>query len=444
MDIEKEKQLTRECIGMALRQGASAARASLSISTMDLVATLNGEVDRVTGCRDRSISLSIFADGRYGSFSTNKLERAALEEFIARAVKTVKMLEPDQFRTLPDPERTAKNAVDGNELGIYDDAYTLVDAETRRKTALGAGAHTKEGKGWKLISEEGEYSDSEYYNYVVDSRGTECFHRETSFEFGVEATIQDGSGNKYSGYWWEASPVLSLFDARDCTDAAIRQAVEQMHPKTVKSGKYAMIVDREVASKFVSPVLAALNAFSIQQQNSFLSGSEGRKIFSDRMTLTDMPHIKGQTGSRLFDSEGVATKEAPIIENGVVKHYFVNTYMSGKLGIEPTNEEATRPVLSHIGPASDCDGLMQLCPEGIMVTDFNGGNSNSATGNFSYGIQGFYFKDGVRVHPVSGMLVTGNLVTLWNNLVAVADDARPCASKLIPSLLFNEVDFSGQ
>ena len=40
------------------------------------------------------------------------------------------------------------------------------------------------------------------------------------------------------------------------------------------------------------------------------------------------------------------------------------------------------------------------------------------------------------------MLITGNFLTLWNNLVAVADDARPCLSKLVPTLAFKEVDFS--
>jgi len=47
------------------------------------------------------------------------------------------------------------------------------------------------------------------------------------------------------------------------------------------------------------------------------------------------------------------------------------------------------------------------------------------------------------VRPVSGMLMTGNFLTLWAHLLAAGDDARPCQTKLIPTLAFGEVDFSG-
>ena len=78
----------------------------------------------------------------------------------------------------------------------------------------------------------------------------------------------------------------------------------------------------------------------------------------------------------------------------------------------------------------------------IYITGFNGGNSNTSTGNFSYGIEGFLVKGGKIVCPLREMLMTGDFITLWNNLVATADDARPCMSKLIPTLAFGNVDIS--
>ena len=41
------------------------------------------------------------------------------------------------------------------------------------------------------------------------------------------------------------------------------------------------------------------------------------------------------------------------------------------------------------------------------------------------------------------MLVTGNFLSLWNSLIAAGDDARPCMSKLVPTVAFAGVDFSG-
>ena len=117
--------------------------------------------------------------------------------------------------------------------------------------------------------------------------------------------------------------------------------------------------------------------------------------------------------------------------------------MSNKLGIAPTIEDATRPFIPRFGSARSREEIMKLCGSGILITDFCGGNSNPATGDFSYAIQGYRFKDGKIVHPVREMLITGNIVTLWSNLLAAGDDARRCRAKLTPTLAFDNVDFSG-
>ena len=441
----EERALVRESLEMARKAGAQKARASLSKSSMDLVSTLNGEVDKITSCLDRSLEISIFANGRFGSFSTNKVERESLRGFISDAVDTVRMLAPDPCRDLPSPEREVKGAITGGELGLDDPVYAQRSPEQRRQAALGPCLKEKEGKDWKLISEEGEYSDSRYLSYVIDTNGLEALHSETCFDYGVEITIADTRGRKYSGYWWESSPLLSGFDASDCCRTALRKAIAQTGSGRIRSGRYNMVVDSEVSSKMISPVIQALNGYNIQQHNSFLMDSVGKGIFPAGMTLLDRPHIKGQTGSRLFDSEGVATREHPIIREGVVQEYFLNTYMAAKLGMEPTQEDAIRPVLLPYGckPGAKVEDLLAACGSGILVTDFNGGNSNSATGDFSYGIEGFRFENGRITKPVSEMLVTGNFLKLWGNFIAAARDARPCKAKLIPSLAFSEVDFSG-
>jgi PmbA protein len=132
----------------------------------------------------------------------------------------------------------------------------------------------------------------------------------------------------------------------------------------------------------------------------------------------------------------------PIIENGVVKTYFLNTYISGKMEMEPTIEDATRVKVMPLGSCKTQQDVLNQVKDGILVTGFNGGNSNPATGNFSYGIEGFVIKDGKRVHPVREMLITGDFLTLWSHLIAAAQDARPCLSKLVPTLAFTDVDFS--
>jgi len=440
MITEKELDLVRKVLAQAQKCGAQKARATLSVSAEDIVATLNGEVDKVTRCYDSSLSISLFADGRYGSFSTNKLSEDSLMEFIAKAVETVGMLAPDECRDLPDPARCCHEALTGNELELMDPFYAEITPEFRIKTTLDAAVW---GTDALIISEEGEYSDSIYDTVVMDTNGICCRHCENSFDYGVEVTIEK-DGEKYSGYWWDSSSRFSELNPAGCGGTALEKAKGQIGSGPVPSGKYNLVLDSECASKVVSPILRALNGFAIQQNNSFLRDSLGKELFPSGFTLIDSPRIKGQTCSKLFDSEGVCTSDCDIVREGVVRRYFLNTYMANKLDMEPTSEEATRAkVLPWPRAGLDRDAIMKLCGSGILVTGFNGGNSDPATGDFSYGVEGFLFKDGSIVRPISEMLVTGNLLTLWNSLLAAGDDSRKCMSKLIPTLAFAKVDFSG-
>ena len=435
---QEEMALARHCLTFAREQGADAVRITLTKSLMNLVGLLNGEVDKTAHALDRSLQLQLFVDGRFGSFSSNRLEKEGLEAFIREAIGTVKMLEADACRALPAPERQAKDAVTGRELDLYDPACESLTAEARRQMALSSMAWPQDG----LIAEEGEYSDSVFDSYTIDSQGLEARHSETSFEVGYESTVEDGEGNHFSSYWWDASPRLKDLQLKGCAEKAYRRAMEQIGPQGIPSGKYTLILDSECAAKVVTPVLNALGGYSLQQKNSFLTDSLGKQLFPEGLTILDAPRTQGDTGCRLFDSEGVATREMPIIEKGVVKTYFLNTYISRKMEMEPTIEDATRVKVLPFGGCRTQEEVLAKVSNGILVTGFNGGNSNPATGNFSYGIEGFVIKDGKRVHPVREMLITGNFLTLWNNLLAVADDARPCLSKLVPTLAFKNVDFS--
>ena len=453
MITSHEISLAQHCIRHAVGSGASAARVSLNKTVTDSYTILNGELDKVSHSADRSIYIYLFVDGRYGTFSTNRLEQNEVEDFIVKAIEMVRMLGEDNCRRLPDPERTAKDALTGRELGLFDDRYYSLDSEERLSSAMKlskyAGIKQRE-EGFRLISEECEYSCTADDNYVADSNGFEGRHSETTFGTFAEMTIEDPEGNKYSGYWWQTS---SKYDETDYEigEKALQRAVSQIGPKKRRSGVYRMVVDSTVSSRLISPLFTALNASSIQQKMSFLEDSMGKQLFPEGMTLMDLARTPGKNGSRLFDTEGTATKDAPIIEKGIVKQYFVNTYHSEKMGIPATIEDISRPCLMPFIKGRDLqDGekevsledILKLAQNGILVTGFNGGNCNPVTGDFSYGIEGFAFSRGRITHPVREMLITGNIMELWNELLAAGTDTRTSSRWQIPSIAFEGVAFS--
>ena len=103
----------------------------------------------------------------------------------------------------------------------------------------------------------------------------------------------------------------------------------------------------------------------------------------------------------------------------------------------PINTNAKKP---NNSPAKS---IIKILDKGIFVTGFNGGNCNGATGDFSYGIQGFYFENGEILFPIKEMNISGNILKLWKNIALIGTDARTCSRWMIPSLAFTDVDFTG-
>ncbi|MBR6055360.1 MAG: TldD/PmbA family protein [Bacteroidales bacterium] len=442
----EEILLTEQALSFALSHGADSARLTLNKSLLDLVAMRDGELDRVSHSLDRSLQLSLFADGRFGTFSINRLESKALEEFILDALGTLKLLAPDPLRSLPSPERTAKDAVTGLELDLYDPAYAEMDPSKRKALAEKSTVWARKASledGFTVISEEEEYSDSVFDTLLIDSVGTRCRHTETSFEIACDLTVQDPSGARYNAVWWDARPFLRDLDIDGVAEKAVRKAAEAIGPLPCGGGRMSVVVDTECASKLVTPLLNALGGFALQQKNSFMDSTLGLKVLGDNVTILDRPRSAGETGSRLFDSEGVATEEVPVIDGGVVKRYFLTTWTAAKLSMEPTCDDCIRPCIAPTGGCRDLEEILADVGEGILITGFNGGNSNTSTGEYSFGIEGFLFKNGRRVHPVREMVMTGDFRTLWNNLTHACSDARECQAKQIPTLAFKNVEISG-
>lgn len=459
MITEEEKALADSSIDMALEAGASAVQVTLDKAKTEIIALLDGEIDNIRQTGDRALTFKVFADGKYGVFSTNRLEAESVRELLKMAVENVRLLAPDKFRRLPDKDETAKDAIRGDEMELCWDGYDSVTAEqrldmARRVSVFNEFSTESPDRDWKLVSEEVEYNNTLTDTYLTSSDRIACRQIETSFEVCSNVTVEDKEGNKYSGLWWDYSISPEKVLASDCGHKAVMQAASQIGQVNVNGGKYRMVVSRRVSGRLVQPVLNALSGRAIQQKSSFLTETLDKKVFSDGLSILDRPREKGKSGSILFDGEGRACLDRDIIVNGVIKEYFINTYMSGKLGMPATSDGANRPVVQpfvskELGAGGNIDltllqeaDVLALCGSGILVTDFNGGNCNSATGDFSYGVEGFVFENGEIKEPVSGMLITGNMKELWSNLLVAGSDPMDGFSRQVPTLAFDDVTFS--
>ena len=437
------RDITIKALQMVLDAGATNARVTLERGKGDMVALLNGEIDRLYQAASSALYLYIFAEGRYGSFSTNLMDEKTLRQFTADAVRATLLMTPDEFRTLPDREICYKGT--GPDLQQFDPSIDTRPPSRGVVIAQEVSAEMLSDR--RVISAESEYGDYTEERFIADSMGFEGYQRKSGFSVSANCSVYGKGYEKPERNWYEDEVFFKNLRYKGCGTKALERAIESIGPVKLTSGSYNMIVDSTIVSTLVIPIIDALKGSSLHIRNSFLADKLGVKVFGENVSLKDMPHTRGNSFSRLFDIEGIATKERNIISGGTICNYFIDNYYSRKLSLDVTIGTPSVVMMPENALLSNnklsLPDIFKRADRGIYVTQFNGGNCNAATGDFSYGIEGFLFHDGKIVHPVNEMLVSGNLITLWNNLMAAADDQMESRKWQLPSLCFSNVNFNG-
>ena len=438
MTKEEKYKIARWAMNHALQSGAQEARVSIYNNNSSQVEVRDEKIDKLQEANQSSMAIALYVDGKYSSISTNRIsDQEELGKFIEDAISGTRYLAEDPYRTLPDPELYYKGG--GPDLKTIDAAFSSVDPQDKIRDAFGMEKEVL-GKDERIISVSASYSDGMSGSVMVASNGFEGDSENSYYSLSTSVSVTDGEARP-RGYWYESSIFSDKLVREGVGAKALKKALDKLGQKKIPSARLPMIIENKSAGQVIGPLISALNGSSLQQKNSFLIDMLGETIGSGHMNITDDPFIVSGRGSRLFDREGIATKKRSVVENGILRTYFIDTYYGKKLEMEPNSGSTTNLVFEP--GEQDLEALLADISRGIFVTGFNGGNSNPVTGDFSYGIEGFLVEKGQLIQPVAEMNITGNYKELWHQLIAVGSDVDTNRSWRLPSLVFDKVDFSG-
>jgi PmbA protein len=438
MISQEQKDIAQGCMDFALKNGCQQARVSFVMADTSSFDYRNTQLDKLQQSTENKLYIELFVDGKYGSFSTNRLERNELHGLIKEGITSTRFLAEDLCRCLPDNSRYYQG--DGNGLQLYDESYLSINVNSKIDLLKQTTAEVY-GQDQRVISVTTCYEDNRSAEYMIASNGFEAVSQDSSFSLSAEVALKTDTDARPESFWYDSTIFWKDLQKEGIAKKAFERALGKIGQTQTASGKYQMLLDNTQASRMLSPIISAIQGTALQQKNSFLIDKLGKQIVSPMVNLNDTPHLVRSFGSRWFDSEGVATSERKVIENGVLQTYFVDTYNSLKMEVPPTISAPS--VLNFALGTTNFEGLLRQVDNGIWVSGFNGGNTNSTTGDFSMGIEGFLIRNGKIVAPIGEMNITGNSLDLWEQLVAIGNDPRENSPWKIPALLFDQVSFNG-
>jgi len=187
-----------------------------------------------------------------------------------------------------------------------------------------------------------------------------------------------------------------------------------------------------------------INGNTVYLKQSFLAEQLGQPIANSDITVIDDGTIPHRPGSKPFDGEGVPTQRTPVIENGILKNFLLDTYTGKKLGM-PSTGNASGPNNFFLSPGNATpETLICSVSKGILITGTIGFGLVPTTGDISQGAFGIWIENGELAFPVAEITLSGNLGTLFKSIEGIANDLDLNRIISAPTLKIAEMTIGGK
>jgi TldD protein len=214
--------------------------------------------------------------------------------------------------------------------------------------------------------------------------------------------------------------ILDDFNPLRAARRAAANAVAKLDAPVAQAGEATVVLAASAGGTFVHEAIGhSLEADHVQEGSSpHYVGKIGQPIAREFLTIVDDPTLPCYRGSFPFDDEGVDAKPTPVVKNGVLTDYLYDR-LSGMRDRRPSNGHGRRESFRHrpiprmsnlyIAPGPDDPAkIIQELDRGLLVTQMGGGEVNTATGEFVFGVdEGFWVEGGKIKHRVRDANILG-------------------------------------
>jgi len=264
---------------------------------------------------------------------------------------------------------------------------------------------------------------------LATSDGFSAAYLSSRFSLAASAIAGEGTGMERD---YESDVRVHRADLADPASVGLKageRAVRRLNPVQAPTGRATIVFDPRVATGLVGHLAGAVNGSAIARKTSFLREKLGAQLFAAGVQIVDEPFRRRGLASRPFDGEGVTPEPLALVNDGVLKAWFLDSATARELGLV-TNGHAGRgggnpspgsTNLTLLAGERTPEALIAAAGEGLYVTEMIGHGVNMITGDYSRGATGFAIRNGALAEPVSEITIAGNLFDMFRTLEPASD-----------------------
>jgi PmbA protein len=403
-----------------------------------------GEVETVEQMRDKGMSVTVFHGQARGSASTSDFSTRAVESAVKAAFDIAKMTAPDPAAGLPDQKDLATPVHRQRDLQLCRpwelDVATATELALRTESAaLGYDKAIGNSDGASVSSYQGQF-------VLANSLGFSAGYAYSRHSTGVAPIAKLNDQMQRDGWYSSNIDPTQLANPEALGHYAAARALSRLGARKVSTMKCPVVFEAPAACGLLGSFVQAASGGALYRKSSFLLDCLDKAIFAKQIQIMEDPWIVGALGSAAFDDEGVATTARQVVEDGVLKGYFLSTYSARKLGMRTTGNAGGSHNLrlsSQQTTSGGLPGLLKQMNRGLLVTELMGQGINYVNGDYSRGASGFWVEQGQIQYPVEEITIAGNLKTMFKQIAAVGDDEITRGTKTVGSVLIKQMSIAG-
>ncbi len=362
-------------------------------------------------------TLRIKHKGKIGTVSGSSLDKNAINGYLEKAMEIA--ANSSKHKTFALNAKRYKYGNINNNFKSTETAGPDKKAEIV-KTAINICKKSK-------MEAAGILSNDKTFMTVATSKGAYAHHEGTTGVFSITAMGKNSSG------WAEVTDAdFNNIDAIGATETAVKKALKGKNPKSIKAGKYTVILEPAAVADLASFLsYSVFNTQAYIEGRSVLAGKMGKKICGSNISVYDDPYIENGLGIP-FDFEAYPRKAVTLIDKGkfvglVTDNKSAKTLKLKNTGhsLGPDDTWGPIPLNLSIKPGtSTIEDMIKTTKNGILVTQFHYVNiinpmTTTITGMTRNGT--FLVKNGKIAGGVKNFRFTQSILEALSNVVLIGD-----------------------
>lgn len=383
-----------------------------------IINVTNLKPDKIELNVNSSFFIKVYYNQSVGYANTADLNFSSLESTIIHAKTIARYTEKDNFSGIVNKNFLCKPMYLSHINKPWND-FDINKSIDLLKTCERYGFNNK----YIIKSDGANLHTATFVKGIINSHGFCNVFQETKHSISIGFIAKDMYGMQQDYSYFNSRDFNLIPNVKKIASIAVNRVLSKRNPRKIKSQVLPIILEPRVAQSFIQHLLSAINGSAQYNKSTCLLKSLNNVITNKNINIVEDPNIIGAIGSQPYDSEGVNKGKNPVIMNGKLLRYLLDTYNGRRLNMETTGNAGgiSNIIVSSNNYLTKRD-IIKTVKQCIVVCDIMGHGIDIVTGNYSQAASGYYMSDGELKYSVNNVVVVSNLIDMLNNIKALSYD----------------------